>query len=194
MNNIAIFASGNGTNAEALILHFKNHPSIRVSLVLSNKPGAYALERAKRHAIPTLVFDKQQFFHSDEIEKKLDSCGISFIVLAGFLWLIPDGLLRKYQGRIVNIHPALLPSYGGKGMYGMRVHEAVAANHDRESGITIHYVDSVYDHGDIIFQARCNVDPADTPGMIAEKVHKLEYEHYPRVVEELLNRGEFNVS
>ena len=189
MNNIAIFASGSGTNAEALIRYFKNHPFVNVSLVLSNNPDAYVLERSKNLGVKTVVFNKSQLKQPGFVAEILQEQPIHFIVLAGFLWLVPDDLLRKYERRIVNIHPALLPKYGGKGMYGMRVHEAVAANRDHESGITIHFVDPVYDHGEIIFQAKCPVEASDTPEMIAAKVHQLEYAHYPRVVEEVIRKS-----
>lgn len=189
MNNIAIFASGSGTNAEALIRYFKNHPFVHVSLVLSNNPNAFVLERAKNLGVHTVVFNKAQLNQVGFIATILEEHHIHYIVLAGFLWLVPNDLLRQYEHRIVNIHPALLPKYGGKGMYGMRVHEAVAANRESESGITIHFVDPVYDHGEIIFQATCPVEASDTPEMIAAKVHQLEYAHYPRVVEEVIQKS-----
>ncbi|MFO7933287.1 MAG: phosphoribosylglycinamide formyltransferase [Bacteroidales bacterium] len=186
MKRIAIFASGSGTNAENLIRYFRTSPSGRVSLVLSNKPDARVIERARSLDVQTMVFNREQLYETGEVLKALKDNGIDFIVLAGFLWLIPHSVLEAYDGRIVNIHPALLPRYGGKGMYGRRVHEAVIASGDRESGISIHYVNPRYDEGDIIFQARCPVEPEDTPETLAEKIHALEYEHYPRVVEQLL--------
>ncbi len=189
MNNIAIFASGSGTNAEALIRYFTNHTFVHVSLVLSNKADAYVLERAKNLGVSRVVFNKAQLNQAGFIANILKEHRIHYIVLAGFLWLMPDDLLRKYERKILNIHPALLPKYGGKGMYGMRVHEAVAANQEHESGITIHFVDPVYDHGEIIFQAKCPVEASDTPEMIAAKVHQLEYAHYPRVVEEVIRKS-----
>jgi phosphoribosylglycinamide formyltransferase-1 len=188
MEKIAIFASGSGTNAQRIIECFKGHPVISVDLVLSNNPEAFVLTRAKLADIPTMVFSRQEFYESERILILLKEKNITLIVLAGFLWLIPDYLLREYAGRIVNIHPALLPKYGGKGMYGMRVHESVIQSGDRESGITIHMVNDKYDEGQIIFQARCPVDPGDTSESLAEKIHLLEYEHYPQVIESLLNK------
>lgn len=186
MNNIAIFASGSGTNAENIINYFSNNNSAKVKLVLSNRRDAYVLERVAKYNIDTYFFDRTEFYHSGKVLDMLNSCRTDFIVLAGFLWLLPGNILKAYNRRIVNIHPALLPSYGGKGMYGDRVHRAVIANHDRESGITIHYVNELYDAGDIIFQARCRVDTEDTPETLATKIHRLEYLHFPRVIEEVI--------
>lgn len=188
MNNIAIFASGSGTNAENIIRTFQNHPFIKVKLVLSNKKDAKVLDRAKKFNIKTLTFNKEEFYQSDVVLQILLKEQISFIVLAGFLWLVPEKILRQYPNKIINIHPALLPAYGGKGMYGEKVHEAVIANHESESGITIHYVNSEYDRGEIIFQARCPVLPDDTPEKLAERVHQLEYRYYPEVIEKLLSK------
>jgi phosphoribosylglycinamide formyltransferase-1 len=187
MKSIAIFASGSGTNAENLIRHFRTNPSGEVKVVLSNRPDAMVLERARSLGIEAILFSRDQFYERDEIVKILQERGIEFIVLAGFLWLVPSNILEAYDGRIVNIHPALLPKYGGKGMYGRHVHEAVIANGDKESGITIHHVNPRYDEGNIIYQAKCPVEPGDTPESLAERVHTLEYEHFPRVVESLLN-------
>jgi len=188
MRNIAIFASGSGTNAENIIRYFSNKNSAKVSLVLSNKRQAMVFKRAEALDIPTRFFDRKDFYDTGAVSDELESYKIDFIVLAGFLWLVPGDIIEKYHGRIINIHPALLPAYGGIGMYGDAVHKAVIANHEPESGITIHYVNGMYDEGDIIFQARCNVDPADTPESLAQKVHALEYIHYPLVIEELLLR------
>jgi phosphoribosylglycinamide formyltransferase-1 len=187
MKNIAIFASGSGTNAENIINYFSNNNSAKVELVLSNRREAYVLERVAKYHVKTFFFDRTEFYHSGRVLDMLNSYRTDFIVLAGFLWLVPGNILKAFSRRIVNIHPALLPSYGGKGMYGDRVHRAVIANHDRESGITIHYVNELYDAGDIIFQARCRVDPEDTPETLASKIHKLEYLHYPRVIEDVIN-------
>jgi phosphoribosylglycinamide formyltransferase-1 len=186
MRNIAIFASGSGTNAENIIRYFSNKNSAKVSLILSNKRQALVLKRAEALNIPAAFFDRKDFYDTRAVSDMLESYKIDFIVLAGFLWLVPGHIIEKYHGRIVNIHPALLPAYGGRGMYGDIVHTAVIANHDTESGITIHYVNKMYDEGDIIFQARCNVDPDETPESLARKVHALEYMHFPRVIEELL--------
>ena len=186
MKNIAVFASGSGTNAENIIKYFSNRNSAKVTLVLTNKRNAYVLKRVEALKIDTVFLDREDFYAADKVLQYLLSCNIDFIVLAGFLWLVPGNIIEKYSGRIVNIHPALLPLYGGKGMYGDIVHKAVIESHDKESGITIHYVDNIYDNGSIIFQARCNVDSADTHESLAHKVHALEYEHFPRVIEEIV--------
>jgi phosphoribosylglycinamide formyltransferase 1 len=186
MRNIAIFASGSGTNAENIIRYFSNKNSAKVTLVLSNKRQALVLKRAEALNIPSLFFDQNDFYVTGKVSELLDKNGIDFIVLAGFLWLVPEKIIKKYRGKIINIHPALLPSYGGKGMYGDIVHKSVIANRDPESGITIHFVNNRYDEGDIIFQARCKVDPDDTPESLAQKVHALEYTHFPQVIEKLI--------
>lgn len=180
---IAIFASGSGTNAEQIIGHFKDHPIGEIALILSNNSEAYVLERARNHNIPYFVFNRDDFYKSEKVDQALKLNNIDFIVLAGFMWLVPARFIKQYSRRMVNIHPALLPKYGGKGMYGMHVHEAVVKNKEKESGITIHWVNEIYDDGQIIFQARCDVAPGDTPENVAEKIHKLEYAHYPKVVE-----------
>lgn len=187
MRNIAIFASGSGTNAENIIKYFSNHNSARVALVLSNRREAFVLKRSAALDVKTFFFDRNDFYNSGAVLARLKDEDIDFVVLAGFLWLVPDDILSEYEGRIINIHPALLPSYGGRGMYGDRVHRAVIENGDKESGISIHYVNSRYDSGDIIFQARCKVDPDDTPESLAARVHTLEYTHFPRVIEELVS-------
>jgi phosphoribosylglycinamide formyltransferase-1 len=186
MMNIAIFASGSGTNAENIIKFFSNNKSAKVSLVLSNKREAYVLKRAATLNVRSVFFDRKELYEKNKVLRYLTMYKIDFIVLAGFLWLIPENILEVYEKRIVNIHPALLPRHGGKEMYGEKVHEAVIASHDKESGITIHYVNKAYDEGDIVFQARCKVDPQDTPGTLAVKVHELEYEYFPKVIEELV--------
>lgn len=184
--NIAIFASGAGTNAARIIEHFNNHPRIRIALIVSNKSGAGVITVAKNAGIATLIIHKERFFRGDGYVEELAIAGIDFLVLAGFLWKVPLSLLQAFAGRIINIHPALLPAYGGKGMYGQYVHTAVIENREVESGITIHYVDEVYDHGDIIFQARCAVLPGDTSDSLARRVHQLEHQHYARVIEGVL--------
>lgn len=186
MNNLAIFASGSGTNAGQIMKYFQSHASIRVSLVLSNKPDAFVLQRAKQFGVPEMVFSRSEFYSSDLIIKKLKENDIRFIVLAGFLWLVPENLLASFPGRIINIHPALLPAYGGKGMYGSKVHEAVILNKEKESGITIHYVNGEYDRGDVIFQARCPVLPDDTAETLAGRIHELEYRHFPEIIEKTI--------
>jgi phosphoribosylglycinamide formyltransferase-1 len=186
MRNIAIFASGSGTNAENIIRYFSNRKSAEVSLVLSNRREAYVLKRAASLNVRSVLFDRKDLYEKEKVSRYLSMYKIDFIVLAGFLWLIPENILNIYEKRIINIHPALLPKHGGKGMYGERVHEEVIAKHEKESGITIHYVNNHYDEGDIIFQARCAVTPEDTPDTLAAKVHALEYKHFPVVIEELI--------
>ena len=186
MRNIAIFASGSGSNAENIIKYFSNKNSVKVALVLSNKREAFVLERAAKHNIPSCFFDRKDFYESDKVIGYLQSYSIDFIVLAGFLWLVPSDILNRFDKRIVNIHPALLPKYGGKGMYGDTVHQAVVANSEKESGITIHYVNQVYDSGDIIFQAKCEIAPGETALSLAGKVHALEYMHFPVIIEKLI--------
>jgi phosphoribosylglycinamide formyltransferase-1 len=186
MKNIAIFASGSGTNAENLIRFFRTNPFGRVRLVLSNRSGAGALDRAQSLGIETFVFNREQFYQREDVLDLLLERHIDFIVLAGFLWLVPDNLLLRFENKIVNIHPALLPKFGGKGMYGSHVHRAVIEAGEAESGISIHYLNQNYDEGNIIFQATCKIEPHDTPESLAEKVHKLEYEYFPVVVENLL--------
>ena len=188
MNNIAIFASGSGTNAENIIEYFSTKNSAKVTLVLSNKREAMVLKRAGKHNVKSVFFERDDFYVSGKVLDSLLVHKIDFIVLAGFLWLVPENILEIYHGRIINIHPALLPRYGGKGMYGEAVHKAVIGNRDPESGITIHYVNKHYDEGDIIFQAKCKVDPTDTPESLAVKIHALEYQHFPRVIEELVGK------
>jgi phosphoribosylglycinamide formyltransferase 1 len=183
---IVIFASGSGTNAQRIIEYFSDHPQITVSLVLSNKSDAYVLERARKLNVPSIVFDRHSFNETNDIIKLLKKEKIDFIVLAGFLWMVPLNLIMAYPGRIINIHPALLPKYGGKGMYGACVHEAVLKSGDKESGISIHYVNEKYDEGNIIFQAKCEVLQNDTPDSLAHRIHQLEYKHYPEVIEKLV--------
>jgi phosphoribosylglycinamide formyltransferase-1 len=181
---IAIFASGSGTNAEEIFKFFKGHPRIQVVTLLSNNPQAYALERAKKYGVPTLVFDRKEFRESSLVSDWLKQHQVTHLVLAGFLWLIPENLIRAYSGKIINIHPALLPKFGGKGMYGMKVHEAVKAAGETETGITIHEVNEHYDEGRILFKAICPVKSEDSPEDIAKKVHQLEYAHYPSLIEQ----------
>lgn len=186
MKRIAIFASGNGTNAETIAGYFRNNNNIRVEMILSNRADAFVLERAKNLEIESGVFSRADLKDPGKLAQNLINKKIDLIVLAGFLWLIPPGLLKAFSRKIINIHPALLPKYGGKNMYGMRVHEAVIEAGEKESGITIHFVDEIYDHGKVIFQAKCSVEPNDTPESLAAKIHELEYKHYPEVIEQLL--------
>lgn len=186
MRNIAIFASGSGTNAENIIKYFSTSNSAKVTLVLSNKREAFVLKRAEAHNIKTIFFERTDFYYSGKVLNQLISGNIDFIVLAGFLWLVPENIIEKYEGRIINIHPALLPAYGGKGMYGDRVHRAVIESREQESGITIHYVNKIYDAGDIILQVKCRVEKDDSPETLASKVHALEYEYFPKVIKTLV--------
>ena len=188
MKRIAIFASGSGSNAQNIIEYFTVSGTVKVELILTNKRDAYVLERAKKFQIPTYVFDRQQFYETNTIVNQLANLHIDMVVLAGFLWLVPTNLLKQFPNRIINIHPALLPSYGGKGMYGDKVHEAVIANKDSFSGITIHYVNERYDAGDIIFQQKCEIDSDDTAATLAQKVHSLEYEYFPKIIQEVLGK------
>ena len=168
--------------------HFQLHPDIEVVLLLSNNAQAYALERAKKFNITSRVFNRSIFRESEEVLNWLKEKEVTHIVLAGFMWLVPDYLIKSFSGKIINIHPALLPKFGGKGMYGMFVHEAVKAAGEKETGITIHDVNEHYDEGKILFQAKCPVIPSDTTDDIAKKVHALEYAHYPRVIEDWIKR------
>ena len=187
MTNIAIYVSGNGSNCENIIRHFAESKLARVALVVSNRADAFALERAKLLGVPTLTLSKADFANQEYTIKLLDSHNIEFIVLAGFLMMVPDYLISRYHQRIINIHPALLPKYGGKGMYGHYVHEAVKANGETETGITIHYVSEECDGGDIIFQSKVTVEPSDSPQEIETKVHKLEMRDFPLVIENLIS-------
>lgn len=184
--NLAIFASGTGTNAARIIDYFRGTVNVNVCLIVCNKPGAGVLAVAEKEGVPTLLIEKEPFFRGGAYVDELKGKNIDLIVLAGFLWKIPEALVRAYPGRIINIHPALLPKYGGKGMYGRHVHEAVIAAGEKESGITIHWVDEHYDHGEPIRQVKVIVEPGDTPETLAKKIHLLEYEHFPKVIEEVL--------
>ena len=183
---IAIFASGTGSNARKVIEHFKDHPSVQVALVVSNKKDAGVLDIAKEHHIDTLIVSKSILYETEDILKHLSDYKISFIVLAGFLLLVPQYIISRFNKKIVNIHPALLPKFGGKGMFGSHVHEAVKAAGETETGITIHYCNEHYDEGSTIFQVRCAVSPVDTPQDIARKVLALEHAHFAKVIDRLL--------
>lgn len=186
MKRIAIFASGSGSNAENIAGYFENSTIARVEAIYCNNPKAPVIQRAARFNIPLVLFDREKFYAEETVLRDLQSRKIDLIVLAGFLWLIPGNITRTYRNRIVNIHPALLPKYGGKGMFGMSVHEAVIDAGDSESGITIHLIDDVYDKGEILLQVKCPVLPDDTPENLAERVHQLEYEHFPKAIEKML--------
>ena len=184
--NIAIFASGSGSNAENIIQYFSGRNDVCFPVILSNKENAGIHERAKKLGVPSICFTSQELKETDSVLKILETHQIDIIVLAGFLLKIPTYLIDAYPNKIINIHPALLPKYGGKGMYGAYVHEAVIAAGEKESGITIHYINEVYDAGQIIFQAKCDVLPTDTAETLAMKVHALEYENFPQVIEKLI--------
>ncbi len=186
--NIAIFVSGSGTNCENIIRYFADKPEVNVSLVLSNKADAYALVRAERLGVDRSVMSKADFNDESKLMPLLQKHDVQFIVLAGFLLMVPDFLLQAYPHRIVNIHPSLLPKYGGRGMWGHHVHEAVKAAGEKESGITIHYVSEVCDGGEIIAQFHTALAPDDTPDDIAAKIHELEQAHFPQVIEEVISR------
>src|SRR5687768_9581861 len=207
MNHIAIFASGAGSNAEKIIDYLASaspgaplsvsigaggeavERGAGVRLIVSNKPDAGVLKIATANNIPSLIIEKEKFYRGNAYVDELKNAGIDFIVLAGFLWKLPSLLIKAYPGKIINIHPALLPKYGGKGMYGHFVHEAVLAAKEKESGITIHYVDEHYDNGDIIFQAKCPVYKSDSPDSLEQRIRKLEHEYYPKIVEEVVGRS-----
>ncbi len=188
MKRIAIFASGSGSNAQRIIEYFEPKKDlIEISLILSNKSDAFVLERAKKFNIPTFVFNPKELKETCVVQNKLTACNIDFIVLAGFLLKVPDSIIAAFPNKIMNIHPALLPKYGGKGMYGMNVHTSVIQAGDKESGITIHYVNEHYDEGQIIFQAKCSVADNETPESLANKIHTLEHEFFPKVIEKILS-------
>ena len=188
MKNLVIFASGSGSNAENIIRYFAEKPEFKVKKIYCNVADAYVLERAKKYQVPAVVFNREELRNPEAILAQLQAEATDFIILAGFLWLMPACITAAYPNRIVNIHPALLPAYGGKGMYGHHVHEAVIAAGEKESGITIHYVNEHYDEGNIIFQACCDIAPEDTPDTLAQKVHALEYEHFPHVIIETISK------
>ncbi len=184
ITKVAVFASGSGTNAQRIFDYFKEKEGVEISLLLSNNPEAYALTRAQNANIPTRVFTKAEFKDSAVIVNELKAAGISWVILAGFLWLVPKNLIQAFPTSILNIHPALLPEFGGKGMYGMHVHKAVIESRVKKTGITIHKVNEEYDKGEIVFQASFDVSATDTPETVAEKIHELEYRHFPLVIEE----------
>ena len=184
--NIAIFASGSGSNAENIFRYFQGNDAVSIRLIIANKSDAYVLQRAENLGVPSLVFLNPEWKTAENILPELRKHGIDFIILAGFLLCIPDALLYAYPNKIINIHPALLPKYGGKGMYGDRVHQAVVAAGETESGITIHYINEEYDEGEMIAQFKCPVNPEDTYEDVASKVHALEYEHFPKVIEKVV--------
>jgi len=187
IKHIVIFASGAGSNAQQIIHYFRNVKEVKVAMIVCNKPGAGVLSIAGKEGIPVLLIEKERFFRGDGYVPELQHAKTDLVVLAGFLWKIPQSLIDAFPRRIINIHPALLPKYGGRGMYGQYVHESVLSAGEVESGITVHYVDEHYDNGDIIFQTACPVLDGDTPEKLAQRIHQLEHLYYPGVVEEVLN-------
>lgn len=183
--NIVIFASGSGSNAQRLLEHFKHHPQIQIVALFSNNPEAFALQRAQKFGVPTVVFDRAQL-KAGEVQEQVKTFSPDLVVLAGFLWLLPASFVQAFPNKIINIHPSLLPKFGGKGMHGQRVHQAVLDAEEAETGITIHFVNEHYDEGAPIFQEKCSVHAFDTCELLAERVLALEHQHLPRVVEELL--------
>lgn len=186
---IALFASGNGSNVQRIAEYFSGTNLLETAVIYCNNPGAYVLERAKLLNIPAVQFDRSTFYTTENIGDDLKSRKVDWVILAGFLWLIPDYLLKAFPNHVINIHPALLPKYGGKGMFGMKVHESVIANRESESGITIHYVNEHYDEGQVIFQAKCPILATDTPELLAAKIHELEYRYFPEVIRDLVCAG-----
>lgn len=185
---IAIFASGSGSNAQKIMEHFKRNSEAEVVLILTNNPQAYVLQRADNFEVPSHIFTREEFYQTDNIIKLLKNLQVDLIVLAGFLWLVPVNLLKAFPNKIINLHPALLPKYGGKGMYGDYVHKAVLAAKEEESGITIHFVNEKFDEGEILHQSRFKIEPGDTLEMIKFKGQQLEHQHFPRVIESLLRK------
>lgn len=189
MIKVALFASGSGTNVENIVNYFKNHKTIEISLIISDNKQAYVLKRAKKLNILSQYFSRKSFSASENILSFLKEKNIDFIVLAGFLSLVPTYLIRAYPKKIINIHPALLPNYGGKGMYGDNVHKAVITNQEKESGISIHYVNEEYDKGELIFQKKCKIYSEDTPDSLAKKIHQLEYKYFPAIIEKSIEKN-----
>jgi phosphoribosylglycinamide formyltransferase-1 len=185
---IAIFASGSGSNAQKIMEHFKRNAEAEVVLVLTNNPQAYVLQRSDNFEIPSHIFTRKEFYDTDDVIKLLKNLQVDLIVLAGFLWLVPPSLLKAFPNKIINLHPALLPKHGGKGMYGDHVHKAVLAAADDESGITIHFVSEEFDEGEIIHQSKFRIDPDDNLEVIKFKGQQLEHQHFPRVIESLLKK------
>ncbi len=186
MTKLAVFASGSGTNAENIITFFRNSKNITISSVFCNNPDAYVIQRCKKLQVPCHVFNRDDLYHNNKVVNILKTESIDWIILAGFLWKIPQKLTDMFPSKIINIHPALLPNYGGKGMYGHHVHKAVIEAEEQESGITIHYVNENYDEGDIIFQAKCDILSDDTPDTLAKKIHALEQTHFPIVIQQIV--------
>ncbi len=191
MIKLAVFASGNGSNAQCIIQYFKNHPGIEVACVFTNNPNAFVIERSNALGVQSFIFNKKDLYESPLVIEKLQELNISYIILAGFLWLIPENIINAFPKSIINIHPALLPKFGGKGMYGMHVHDSVIMSGETESGITIHLVNKLYDQGDVVFQAKCPIETNETPESLAQKIHVLEHENFPLVIEQIINLNGF---
>jgi phosphoribosylglycinamide formyltransferase-1 len=185
---IAIFASGSGSNAQKIMEHFKRNAEAEVVLILTNNPQAYVLQRADNFEIPSHIFTRHEFYETDEVIRILKTLQVDLIVLAGFLWLVPPLLLKNFPNKIINLHPALLPKYGGKGMYGDNVHKAIMAANEEESGITIHFVNEQFDEGEIIHQSKFKIEPGDNLEMVKFKGQQLEHQHFPKVIENLLKK------
>ncbi|WP_457128267.1 phosphoribosylglycinamide formyltransferase [Mucilaginibacter sp. HD30] len=185
---IAIFASGSGSNAQKIMEYFKRSPDAEVVLILTNNPQAYVLQRADNFEVPSHVFNRNEFYQTDEVIRILKTLQVDLIVLAGFLWLVPSSLLSAFPNKIINLHPALLPKYGGKGMFGDNVHKAILEAKEEESGITIHFVNAEFDEGEVIHQSRFKIDPSDTLEMVKFKGQQLEHQHFPKVIENLLKK------
>ena len=189
MKRLSIFVSGNGTNLQRIAEYFANNPEVEIANVVCNNPKAYSIERAKKLGIPLKMITREEF-KGEAFVKELQSLDVDLIVLAGFLWKVPEALIKAFPNKIVNIHPALLPKYGGKGFYGEHVHEAVVAAKEAQSGITVHYVNEIYDSGEIILQARVSLDEKETPDSLAAKIHKLEQAYFPVAIEQVLKSQE----
>jgi phosphoribosylglycinamide formyltransferase-1 len=185
---IAIFASGSGSNAQKIMEHFKRNPEAEVVLILTNNPQAYVLQRADNFEIPSHIFTRREFYETDDVIRLLKNLQVDLIVLAGFLWLVPESLLKAFPNKIINLHPALLPKFGGKGMYGDHVHQAVLDANEEESGITIHFAGEQFDEGEIIHQSRFKIEPDDNLEIVKFKGQQLEHYHFPRVIESLLKK------
>lgn len=187
---LAVFASGSGSNAQRLVEFFSNTLTAQIVSILSNNPKAGVLARANQLGVESFVFDKEDFYQTPAVLDYLKSKQIDWVILAGFLWLVPSNLLQAYPHKVINLHPALLPKFGGKGMYGMNVHKAVVAAQETETGITIHYANEQFDEGEIIYQAKCAVSPTDSPEAVAEKIHQLEYKYFPQIIEQVLTKAQ----
>lgn len=187
MKRIVLFASGSGSNVENIVRYFEHNNAVTITTVFTNKSDAPVIERCNRLKISALSFNRIAFYETDCILNILKDCNPDLIILAGFLWKIPQNLVKNFPNKIINIHPALLPKYGGKGMFGMHVHQAIKDNNEQETGITIHFVNENYDEGAIIKQVKTKISPQDTPNDIAAKVHQLEYAHFPKVIDKLLH-------